>query len=229
MYRVMTEREPTNPIGFAGLASKLTERGRLDEALQLLDRAERIDPALPSIQVGRARVASRREDWGTVLAATGRALALDPQLQAAQLLQATALMRMRRMDEAGRVLTRLRGQYPGHPEVGTLWGQYLIATGKPAEALPVLEAAAVLLPGEPSLWDAIGVAHVRIGQADRARAAFERTVAIAPGYLEGWLRLAAACQSMGDGAARDRALAQAGALPGGAARVAAFRRMLGVP
>lgn len=228
MYRVMTEREPGNPIGFVGLASKLTERGRLDEALPLLDRAERIDPALPSIQVGRARVATRREDWVTALAATGRALALDPQLQAAHLLRATALMRLKRMDEAGETLTRLRAQYPGHPEVGTMWGQYLIATGRAAEALPVLEAAAVLLPGEPGLWDAIGIAHVRLGQAALARAAFERTVAVAPGYLEGWLRLAAACQSMGDGAARDRALAQAEALPGGPARVAAFRRTLGV-
>jgi predicted Zn-dependent protease len=91
----------------------------------------------------------------------------------------------------------------------------------------VLEAAALLLPGEPGLWDAIGVAHVRLGQADRARAAFERTVALSPGYVEGWVRLAAACQTLGDAAGREEALARAGALPGGPARVAAFRRTPG--
>jgi tetratricopeptide (TPR) repeat protein len=110
MYRVMTEREATNPIGFVGLASKLTERGRLDEALPLLDRAERIDPALPSIQVGRARIATRGGDWDAVLAATGRALALDPEPAAHLLGGADAA---EADDEAGR--TRLVESVPGIP------------------------------------------------------------------------------------------------------------------
>ena len=162
-----------------------------------------------------------------MLAETDRALALDPQLQSAHLLRTVALMRTRRLDEAGKILARLRAEYPGHPEVGTVWGQYLLSTGRTAEALPVLEAAVALLPGEPSLWDAIGVANARLGRGDASRAAFERTVAISPGYLEGWMRLAAACQSIGDAAGRDRALAEAGVRPGGPARVAAFRRTPG--
>ncbi len=227
MYRVMTEREPTNPIGFTGLAAKLTERGQLDQALELLDRAQRIDPDLASVYVGRARVATRRDAWGTVLAETDRALALDPQLQSAHLLRTVALMRTHRLEEAGQILGRLREQYPGHPEVGTAWGQYLLLTGRTVEALPVLEAAVALLPGEPSLWDAIGVANSRLGRASASRAAFERVVAISPGYLEGWMRLAAVCQSIGDGPGRDRALAQAEMRPGGPARVATFRRIPG--
>ncbi len=227
MYRAMTDREPGNPVGYVGLAGVLTEQGRLDEADRLLARAERIDPHLASARVGRARVAARRDAWDVVLAESERALLLDAQLQAARLLRCVALMRLRRLEEAGRDLRRLREQYPGHPEVGTVWGQYLLATGRPAEALPVLEAAVVLLPGEPSLWDAIGVARVQLGRRESARAAFQRTLALTPGYLEGWLRLAAVCQLLGDAGGRDQALVRAEALPGGRARVAGFVRTLG--
>src|SRR5262249_37414226 len=136
-------------------------------------------------------------------------------------------LRTRRLDEAGRELEPLRRQYPGHPEVGTVWGQYLLATDRNAEALPVLQSAAELLPQEPSLWDAIGVANPRRGQPAEAGAAFERTVSLSPGYLDGWLRLAGACQMMGDAPGRDQALARAAQLPGGAERVAAFHRAIG--
>ncbi len=228
MYRTMTEREPDNPTGFVGLAATLTERGQLEDAVALLERAERLDTKMASVHVGRARIAARREAWDAVMSEAERALTLDPHLLSARLLQAMALMRQRRLSEAGRILEALRVEYPGHPEVGTVWGQYLIATGRPAEALPVLVRAAELLPGEPSLWDAIGVACVRLGRGEEARAAFERVVAITPGYLEGWMRLAGACQQLGDARGRDQALAHAQALPGGPERVAGFLRALGV-
>ena len=227
MYRTMTERESENPMGFVGLAAVLTERGALDESLALLARAEALDRTLPSIAVGRARVATRSGDWNMVLSESERALAIDPGLMTAQLLRAVALLRTRRLEEAGRVLEPLRRQYPGHPEVGTVWGQYLLATGRNAEALPVLQSAVELLPGEPSLWDAIGVANLRLGRRREARAAFERTVALVPGYLDGWLRLAGACQMLGDAPGREQALARAARLPGGAERVAAFHRAIG--
>jgi Flp pilus assembly protein TadD len=227
MYRTMTMREPENPMGYVGLAAVLTERGELDESSALLARAERLGHALPSIHVGRARVAARRGDWSAVERESENALALDPGLLSAQLLHAVALMHTRRIDQAGAVLEPLRRQYPGHPEVGTVWGQYLLARGRTAEALPVLESATALLPREPSLWDAIGVANLRLGRRREARAAFERTVALAPGYLEGWLRLAGSCQLLGDAPGRDQALANAAALPGGAERVAMFRRAIG--
>jgi Flp pilus assembly protein TadD len=226
MYRAMVEREPTNPTGFVGLAAELTTRGRVDEAAALLEAAARLDPALASVHTGRARVATRRGAWEAALAETERALALDPGLQSARLLRAVALMRLRRMDEAGRALERLRAEYPHHPEVGTVWGQYLLAIGRTVEALPVLQEAVALLPGEPGLWDALGMASVRLGRGAAARAAFERTVALTPDYLEGWMRLASVCQTLGDGAGRERALARAAALPGGDARVAAFRARL---
>ncbi|TMQ69147.1 MAG: tetratricopeptide repeat protein [Candidatus Eisenbacteria bacterium] len=227
MYRTMTAREPGNPTGFVGLADELTRRGRLDESLTMLARAQALDPALASVFVGRARVAAQRQDWDGMLAAAGHALTLDRDLQSAWLLRGLALMRLRRLDEAGRDLERLRQEYPGHPEVGAVWGQYLIERGRPAEALPVLAAAAGLLAEEPSLWDAIGVASGQTGRWEDARAAFQHTVALSPGYLAGWLRLAAACQRLGDAPGRNRALTQADALPNGPPAVAAFQRQFG--
>jgi tetratricopeptide (TPR) repeat protein len=227
MYRTMAEHEPDNPMGFLGLAGVLTQSGRLDDAVVALDRAERIDPMAAGVYVGRAAVEERRHAWEAMLMNAERALAIDPKLQAARLERALALMRMQRLPEAGRELDQLRAEYPGHPEVGTVWGQYLFATGRPREALPVLLAAAQLIPGDPGLWDAIGMTSVRLGRRQEALAAFEHVVAITPDYLEGWMRLAAACQMVGDVPGRERALARANELPGGAPRVEAFRRVLG--
>src|SRR5262245_65414914 len=119
----MTEREPGNAMGFIGLANVLAERGALDESLALLARAEALDRSLPSIPVGRAKVASQRGEWATVLAECDRALQIDPQLMTAHLLRAVALLRTRRLDEADRELEPLRRQYPGHPDVGRVRGE----------------------------------------------------------------------------------------------------------
>src|SRR4029077_305953 len=106
---------------------------------------------------GRAQVAQRRQAWDAMLAGAERAVAIDPHLQAARLERVLALMRLQRLPEPGRELEALRAEYPGHPEVATVWGQYLYATGHPDQALPVLLGAVQLLPGDPGLWDAIGM------------------------------------------------------------------------
>jgi Flp pilus assembly protein TadD len=222
MYLAMTERDPRNPGGFLGLAVVLTERGQLDDALAALDHAAAIDPGLAGVYAGRARVAARREAWADVLSEADRALALAPHLQAARVLRAVALLQLGRLPEAGRDLDGLRAEYPDHPGVGAVWGQYLIAIGRPAEALVVLRRAATLLPDEATVWDAIGMASASLDHREDARAAFEHVVAITPRYVEGWMRLAASCHRLGDMAGRDRALARAAELPGGRERVEQF-------
>jgi len=222
MYQAMIQRDPRNPGGYLGLAVVLTERGQLDDALGVLERAHELDPGLAGVYAGRARVAARREAWSDVLAESDRALALAPHLQAARVLRAAALLQLGRLPEAGRDLDGLRAEYPGHPGVDAVWGRYLIATGRPADALPVLQRAVVLLPDEANVWDGIGLAHALLDHRAEARAAFERVVAITPRYVEGWMRLAASCHRLGDIAARDSALARAAELPGGRERVEEF-------
>lgn len=226
MYRAMTVKEPDNPTGFVGLAGLYASEGRAAEALPLLGIAERMDPGMAMVHVVRSQIASRAGDWHASLAAADRALALAPSLHTARLLRALATLRLGRIDEAGAELARLRASHPADHETAAVWGQYLIAAGRATEALPVLETAAAGLERDPGVWDALGFAYVGAGRFAEARDAFARTVAIQPGYLEGWMRLAGASQRLGDDDGRERALAAAARLPGGAERVALMRRRL---
>ena len=178
------------------------------------------------VHVVRSQIASRAGDWSATLAAADRALRLAPTLHTARLLRALAMLRLGRVEEAGAELGRLRASHPADHETAAVWGQYLIVAGRAAEALPVLEGAATGLERDPGAWDALGFAYVNAGRFEQARDAFARTVAIQPGYLEGWMRLAGACQRLGDVAGRERALDAAARLPGGPERVALMRRRL---
>jgi tetratricopeptide (TPR) repeat protein len=94
-----------------------------------------------------------------------------------------------------------------------LEGQRLVMMRRDAEALPLLARAAADAPDDPDVAYGLGLAHARLAHVREARAAFERAVQIEPRFYDAWLRLATAAHLLGDGAARDAALARAASLP----------------
>src|SRR5439155_21772957 len=76
-----------------------------------------------------------------------------------------------------------------------------------------VERAALQVSDDPSLDFALGTVRFQSGDLPGARLALEQTVALEPGFYEGWLRLALVCQAAGDPEARERALARAASLP----------------
>lgn len=228
MFRAMIATQPHNPVGFIGWAGILAERGREPEARELLRRAETLDPRRPEIHLARAAMGFRHADWGDVLAEARATLALDPRQRDAQVFEATALVRLRRFEEAEAALRAMLARRPGDPDVAAVWGQYLLLAGRLGEALPYLEHAARWKTDDASLEYALGVASDALGRPAQARAAFERTLALDPRYYDGWLRLARACHELGDAAARDAALERAARLPeSGDGRVARLRAEFG--
>jgi predicted Zn-dependent protease len=175
--------------------------------------AERLDPGLAEVQVSRAAMHYRHAEWGAMLQRSRRALALDSLRFEARLMEAAALLRLRRLDEATARIERLAADRPGEPSVESLWGQLLLLEGRSAEALTHLERAARWSRDDPSLSFALGQASLLAGRPPEARDAFARTVELDPRYYDAWLRLATACHLLGDSAGRERALERAAALP----------------
>ena len=228
MFRAMTVVQPENARARIGYANQLAARGEEQTALEQLAIAERLDPRLAETHASRAVVYFRHGDWNAVQASAQRALEIDPMNPQAQLLRATALMRLRRLDEAMPVLQRMMTQSPGDPAIEGIWGQVLLLQGDPAGAVPFLERAAQWHGDDASVSYALGVACQLTVQWAKARDAFAATVRTDPRYYEGWLRLAAAAHEAGDPATRDRALAAARALPDARdGRVGALERQLG--
>ena len=213
MFRAMTMVQPENARARIGYANQLAAAGRETEALEQLAEAQQLDPRLAETHASRAVVYFRHGDWNGVYANATRALALDPTNPQAQLLQATALMRLRRLDEASRVLQAMMAKNPGDPAVEGIWGQVLLLRHDPVHAIPFLERGMDWHPDDASVSYALGVACQLTQDWRKAEAAFQATVKIDPRYYEGWLRLASAAARSEDVATCSRALAQAKALP----------------
>lgn len=216
MYAAMVRAQPEHVEGRIGLASTMVERGRIAEAHAQLDAAERLESRHPALHVTRALAALRSEDWPAVLAAAQRARAADPARTDAALLEAQALVRLHRLDEADRALADLLARNPGLPQAEALLGELRLAQGRAAEAAELLRRAAGWTPGDAAVWMALGRAELESGQPGQAQAAFRRTVALAPGAYSAWLQLALVSHQIGDHSTRDAALERALRLPGAA-------------
>ena len=225
MFEAMVRVQPDHAEAHVGWAQALAAAGREDEARAELDAAARLDPRLPSVPVSRAMLELRHGRWEGVLDQSRRALALDSLRQEAIGLEATALLRLRRLDEAEARITHWLARVPGDPQAEALLGQLLIVRHRPAEAIPHLERAARWITDDPALWFALGSASMQREDFQRAREAFEHTLALDPQDYESWLRLAWCARAQGDRAAFEAALARAAELPDARdGRVEAMRR-----
>ncbi len=229
LYRSIVARSPRSARAHIGLAEVLAEQGRDADAAAEYDRAGQIQPWLPYVHVGRSLLYFRRARWSEMLGEADRALALDSLDLNGRLLRATALLRLRRPDDALRTLAPVRALREHFPPYDGAWGQALMMLGRTAEAIPYLESAARWIPDDADLSFALATAYSRERRFADARGAYQRTLEIDPGYYDAWLRLALACQLTGDVAGRDQALARAAALPQASdGRVEALRRELEV-
>lgn len=216
LFESMARRGPRNYMARTQWARRLAQDGREAEARRELDAARTLDAARPEVPAIEALLASRRGDWPATLAAAEAAIARGSTEHPPRLLRAAALLSLGRTEEGRRALEELRRRLPGQPAVESLWGQYLVSAGRPAEAYPVLARAAALLPADGALAWALALAANDTGRHGEARAALERLLAREPARREAWAELARTCAALGDTAAATAAAARLGAPPAGA-------------
>ncbi len=95
---------------------------------------------------------------------------------------ATVLQAKRRLQEAAAVLEKGSKDNPRSYKLAMEYGIVLAETGRNDEAVAVLTRAAGIIDWDPELWNYLGVAYWNKGDLDQARAAYEKALALDPGY-----------------------------------------------
>ncbi len=95
---------------------------------------------------------------------------------------ATILQSRHRLAEAAAVLEKGVKDNPRSYKLAMEYGIVLAETGRNDAALGVLTEASTMIEWDPELWNYIGVAYWNKGDLDRARAAYEKALALEPGY-----------------------------------------------
>jgi protein O-GlcNAc transferase len=93
---------------------------------------------------------------------------------------------------------------PLEPRYRTLVGRALLANGRPADAVRILEAVVATAPSSAEAWAALALAARSAGGAHAERASLERAVLAIPTDARLWNNLGGVCRRAADGA---RALA----------------------
>jgi len=95
---------------------------------------------------------------------------------------ATILQSRHRLEEAAAVLEKGVNDNPRSYKLAMEYGIVLAETGRNDAAIGVLTKASAMIEWDPELWNYIGVAYWNKGDLDRARAAYEKALALEPGY-----------------------------------------------
>ncbi len=137
-----------------------------------------------------------------------QASALDPQLGAARLNQAIALLNLQRF-EAARVL--LLAILKGRPENARAWynlGLLYKARGQAGDALAAFQHAAQLAPQDPDAWYFAGAMASQLKREQEAIPAFQRAVQLNPFHVSAEFGLSRAYQYLGQQEEASRHLAR---------------------
>ena len=168
------------PDAYLNLALLSAETGRLDFALDTLERAEARFGE--DVQVATARVNAYRAggDPGGALEAAEKARAAHPEAAELQLLYAVLLSEAGRLLTAIEVLERLLERQPDHVIARINLGRFLAFTNQPAHALEVTEQAYALAPTLPVVLENLAIRRREAGDFTGAAALFSDLVALAP-------------------------------------------------
>lgn len=126
-------------------------------------------------------------------------LAQDPKVRGLHYTLACLYIERRQYDKALEQLDAEMSLDAPYPRTYFQLGHIYVALERPAEALPLLQKAIKVEPGNASLvWVDIGRAYRALNQADKAAISFEKAIALGQRNASVYYQLAMAAKSAGD-------------------------------
>jgi len=138
-FRRVLREKPSLVSAYVWLAMLCATRGRLDEALALLLRAQRVDPLYPALTATEIFIRFCRRDFDAAVACGRRAVDLFPYLQLGRVFYAEALEYSGKPEEALAQYRIARLMSPEHICLRALEGVCLVRNGRPKKAHVILE------------------------------------------------------------------------------------------
>lgn len=175
-----TDLEPDNAWAWANRGVSLAQMNRLEDAEEALDRALAIDPENWVVYNGRGLLAERKLDFPAAIAAFTKVIELNPENAFAWGHRATANLSANNPERALEDAAQALKLSPSYAQMHSLRAFTFVTTGKRAEAEAEIEAMLAASPESPFAISTAGEIYKLLGQDDKARALFDRTIADAP-------------------------------------------------
>jgi len=192
-------------------ALELSESGDAKGALDAVERAERLDPAVAQVLFLKGTLLGQIGQNEQAVAALERTLALTPRYAAARFKLALALLRLGRMDQATRTLNELVREDPADFRGWHNLAAIAYSRGNLDEAEQLERKALAIAPDYAEAWNTLGAIAIVRKETVAAIEALERATRLAPQNGQAFRNLSIALQQAGRSeparAAADRACA----------------------
>ncbi len=181
-YRRALQLDPESVVALQRYGTLMLDEGQVEAATDALERAARLDPVSPSLQVNLCYVLYLVQQERRALPYCDRALEVEPDLVQALTVRGLILMREARWSEAIAVLERARRHARGTalPEVLEALGQAYAAVGRPDQTQALLSALRHLESGTGGQRVNQAGLHLALGQLDEAWACLHFDAARVP-------------------------------------------------
>ena len=182
----------------------------VQRALAVLGRTAELAPDVPQVYSALGRARERAADLPGAAEAYDRALRLDPSYRYARRRMIRLSLQTRDFTRARREAERLVADGPQVPEHHFLAALVADRDGRRDEARVSYRKAIEVAKGKyPEAYLNLGVLEKAAGDRAAARAAYEKAIALRPGYTAAWINLGKLYESFGDPAKAEAAYARA--------------------
>lgn len=177
-YRELLADAPDDADALNLLGVLAGQRGRLQEALELIEHSLRVNPRHALAHANRSRVLLRLGQAGQALASAEQALRLEPRLVEALLNQAAAAQALGHTAQALESYARATELNPANGAAFAQRGGLLLELNRLEEAGASYERALKADPRDADAWEGRGLVLRALGFAGEALASYERALTI---------------------------------------------------
>ena len=172
--------DPASPALHEELAVRLATAGRVDQSIEHLKQAIRLDPNRATAHYNLATALVRRGEIGAAIARYRQVLALDPNHAGAHNNLGGLLQSIGRHAEAAQQYRRAVRIDPNHAGAQYNLANILLAESRFGEAEATLRQALAVRPVDPDVHASLGHALVGQGRIDAGVAEYREALRLAP-------------------------------------------------
>lgn len=176
----LTRRQPESTAAWKQLSARLSEAGRLDEALEALTKAQEGAPEDAEILALQGRITHQLGDPDQALVRLKHALELSPAYAKAHHYAGYLYYTQSRFDQALEHAERACELAPDDVDMLNTLGNVLLQRFDYERARDVLERAARLAPDNYLSWNNLGNVHNALGNLDAGLESYHRAHRAAP-------------------------------------------------
>ncbi|GEM_PF-4690715 len=171
-YRIALDKKPEDANLASRLSRILIDQGKVEEALSILSRSEKLDPSSAAVQEKLALLYSRKGEFEKALGYVAKVVQGDPKNWTARTVQAVCLEKLGRYDEAYAVAKEVVSSYSDNDALAVA-GRLAIRAGEPDRGIAWLQQS-MQMKISPESIEAIGDAYMALDRPEQAKDQYEK-------------------------------------------------------